>query len=165
MQTQLDTFAEYHLVSLRRSLCAKLKIAKVNGSAVETRPGIVCVDAIGGGGLKFVTDLKLPTIPTVEYSIEMTLANRTLFLPAYLFHKEEFRSGLHEYSARFVCEESIRSFIISVANRLELKRYYDVTLKNCSGCPKSAKHECPTKSLRESKRANVVSISSASMRR
>jgi hypothetical protein len=152
MNQHIDIFSQYHLVFLRKNLCAKMKIVKVNGVLVESREGIVCVDAIGGGGLKIITHLKLPVGPQVEYEFEFTLATRRLVLPALLIRKEEYKNGLIEYDACFLCDEGTRTFIIGVANRLEVRRQYDQALRDCSLCFKSSRYECPTHALRKVKK-------------
>ncbi|WP_051585888.1 PilZ domain-containing protein [Caldanaerobius polysaccharolyticus] len=123
---------KYFRVKLHNPLCAKMTIKYVYGKAVKTGYANVCVNDIGPGGLKFLSNLKLQANPNIVLEFELNILNTTLKVYGTIVRIEEIEPDIFGYGVEFVfIEDTFRTKLISIFNELAI--YLKKNIKSPNG--------------------------------
>ncbi|MFJ8234632.1 EAL domain-containing protein [Ureibacillus sp. NPDC094379] len=110
---------------------ANIKLVSIASRSMELGVSKVLVEDISVGGLRFVSNLKLPIRGDVIYQFETELLGESVTLNGNIVWKEEMNEDLVEYGIKFVIDEDelasfstlLNSFIIILKNSSNLPPY------------------------------------------
>lgn len=118
-------------------VCAELSVKKINNKVINSESDKVCVEDIGQGGLRFLSNLNYPIIDDIIYQIEMTVINQMLLLKGYIVRKSEVEKGIFEYGVKFDITESQRTEISHAIETMRISMNRKVWFKEESFCSKN----------------------------
>ncbi len=136
-QKALESKRKHYRLNFPYPLEADIKLISIAGRNVELGVSKVLVEDISIGGLRFVSNLKLPIRGDVIYQFETELLNTTVILKGNIIWKEEINEDLVEYGIQFILNEDeqaalsnlLNSFIILLTNQSFLPPYRKVSVE------------------------------------
>jgi hypothetical protein len=123
-------------------LCADMTIFKIKDNQIDTNSTKICILDIGPGGLRFLTNLKLPVNPYVVLEFQTRILDHTLNFHGYIVRKVEGREEFHEYGVKFVLEEQEQMQLTSLLNSLSIRLRRNSRTSSCSFCDKEDNKSC-----------------------
>lgn len=118
------------------ALGADMKLLSIAGRYMALGVSKVLIEDISAGGLKFVSNIKLPIRGDVVYQFKTELLEESITLNGNIVWKEEINEDLVEYGIKFNIDEEeqaafstlLNSFIILLKNSTNLPPYRRVTM-------------------------------------
>jgi hypothetical protein len=114
-------------------LCADMKIIPLEDVEIEQRSHRVAIVDLSGGGLKFISPVKLADDFQMLLEFRFVLLNKELKLLANLVRRLD-EGERFEYSVRFTIDDSEQSNLVQLINTLSIKLKSARTLSSCSFC-------------------------------
>lgn len=125
---------QYFRVKILKPICATLVLEQViNGVKTEFSPGKVCLRDIGPGGLRFHTNLNLPTHEVFSLSFTFTLLGNKMQLNGDVVRSRKLHK-IHEYGICFRITEPQRDNLTRILNNLSILYHNHVKIYDTDIC-------------------------------
>ena len=111
---------KYFRIDFKYPLEAFMTVTEINGRKVQLGNTKVLIEDIGPGGLRFLSNIKLPTRSDVILKFQIKILNEELTLYGIIVHDVE-RDNLYQYGIQFTVDEKQREHLIKHFNRLQLQ--------------------------------------------
>ncbi|WP_052123985.1 EAL domain-containing protein [Ureibacillus manganicus] len=130
-QKAKESKRKHNRINFPYSLEADIKLVSIAGRSMELGVSKILVEDISMGGLRFVSNLKLPIRGDVVYQFKTELLDEPVTLNGSIVWKEEINEDLVEYGIKFIIEEKeletlstlLNTFIILLNNSNTLPAY------------------------------------------
>lgn len=141
MLIQTENRREFFRHQFNIPLCANMKIAEIQGRAVDTKYSHVCIRDIGAGGLRFQSNLQMPIRDDVVFSFRMMIEGKSVELRGILVRSEPMPNDSFEYGLKFYFfNEETQQDLVSLINKVSIASRRKTELTGCAMC--SLKTEC-----------------------
>lgn len=134
---QVEEKREYFRIQCPHSICTKMTVAKVGEKVVYTNSRRVCVEDIGPGGVRFLTNLELPVRADILYEFEMKLHGDLVSMHGYIRRKRAIEQGVYEYGVEFEVSDLERSQVVMLLNDFNLQIHRRFKLDRTAFCEKN----------------------------
>lgn len=118
---------EFFRLNLKKPLGADMSIFKIGGKKVELGYTEVIVLDIGPGGLRFLSDMKIPVRADIILVFETEILSSELQLYGRIAWMRICEENIYEYGLEFILEEKQREALLQLLNQLQIQ------LKNHKG--------------------------------
>lgn len=118
---------KYFRIDLQYPLEAFMTVAELNGKKVQLGNTKVLVENIGPGGLRFVSNIKLPTRSDIVLKFQTTIIDEEMTLYGTIVFDEE-QGDLYRYGIKFIVDEKQRDYLIKNFNQFQLQLKKDPLL-------------------------------------
>ncbi|MGI6187378.1 MAG: PilZ domain-containing protein [Brevibacillus sp.] len=112
---------EYFRLKLAPPLCADMTIVMIKGKTLEVGSTSVLIEDISGGGLRFLTHLKLPVHDQLVLQFETNVFSQSLKMYGHIVRSAQWDVGINEYAVKLTMEEAMHREINRVVNRLAIR--------------------------------------------
>lgn len=113
-----DNRRDFFRVTFKKPLGADMSIFKVDGKKVSLGYTEVVVFDIGAGGLRFLSNMKLPVKADVVLVFETEILDEELDLYGKVVWMKHYDDELYEYGLEFVFDEKHRAAMLQLLNQL-----------------------------------------------
>ena len=114
----MDDGRKSYRIKYETPICTKISIVNVNGKAVITGTGHICVEDIGPGGLKFLSGLDFPVTENVIIQFGWEIEESVTEFYGCIVRKEHYKNGIYRYGVKFINDMSENEVIIKELNEL-----------------------------------------------
>ncbi|GLB60202.1 EAL domain-containing protein [Cytobacillus sp. NCCP-133] len=121
-------------------LGADMTILKLNNKRVEMGSTEILIEDMGPGGLKFVSQIKLPVRQDILLKIETELLGKLVSFTGFIVWKEELSDPLANYGFQFIIEESSRAEIVTLLIKLQIQLKKNSMVPECRFIQISSSH-------------------------
>ncbi|GEN36527.1 MULTISPECIES: PilZ domain-containing protein [Aneurinibacillus] len=128
--------------TFQKPLCANMTIVRIKDNEIDTRSTKTCILDIGPGGLRFMTNLKLPVNPYVVLEFQTRILDRTLSFHGYIVRKVEGTNEFHEYGVKFVLDETEQMELATLLNAMAIRLRRHSQTTSCQFCTKDDYSQC-----------------------
>ncbi|MBN6186821.1 PilZ domain-containing protein [Aneurinibacillus sp. BA2021] len=112
---------QFFRLPLPHPLSSDVTIIRIKDNAVEAGKAQVLIEDISPGGLRFISDVKLPATPQVILEFETEILNNTIQLPGYIVRKLPREDELYEYGVTFTLDEAVYTELIPLLQLLSIR--------------------------------------------
>ncbi|WP_094548766.1 PilZ domain-containing protein [Petroclostridium xylanilyticum] len=139
---------EYFRIKMEKSLCAQMQIIQFKGKKISTKSTLVCIKDISAGGLRFLSNLKLPINSDIVLAFKTEILQKSIELPGHIVRINELHGNVYEYGVQFLfLDESARPKITALLDHFSILLHKHIPLDTaCSFCKKE-EIECPLKNI------------------
>ncbi|RDW21354.1 diguanylate cyclase [Oceanobacillus arenosus] len=110
----------YFRLDLQYPLEALMTISELNGKKVQLGYTKVLFENLGPGGLRFLSNIKLPVSSDILIKFQTTLTDEDLTFYGTIVHESEL-DGLNRYGVEFIMDEQERGNLITKFNQLQVQ--------------------------------------------
>ncbi len=107
-------------VTLDFPLSASMTLIRIHGRKVELGRTEVLVEDIGLGGLRFLSDIRLPVHRDIILEFETEILGNTIKMYGSVVWMRELKSDIYQYGLEFSMDEGERSVLAQLLNRLAI---------------------------------------------
>ncbi|NME98344.1 PilZ domain-containing protein [Aneurinibacillus aneurinilyticus] len=112
---------QFFRLPLPHPLSSNVTIIQIKNNAIETGKAKVLIEDISPGGLRFISNVKLPATPQVILEFETEILNNNLQLPGYIVRKVPRDKDMYEYGVKFTLENNVHAELISLLQLLSIR--------------------------------------------
>jgi hypothetical protein len=112
---------QFFRLLLPHPLSADVTIIKIKENAIETGNTRVLIEDISPGGLRFVSNIKLPVTHEVILEFRTDILAKTLYLPGYIVRKTDRAMGIYEYGVKFTLDDNDYATLSQLLNLLTIR--------------------------------------------
>lgn len=110
----------YYRIELPRPLIAEMTIASIGGKKIQVGMTKVLIEDIGPGGVKFSSNIKLPTRPDLILRIRTYILEEKVEATGSIVWGKEV-GDIQQYGFQFDVDDKQRDEIISILNKFQVK--------------------------------------------
>jgi len=110
----------YFRIDFEKPLEAYMTVAELNGEKVQLGNTKVLIENLGPGGLRFVSNIKLPINTGILLKLQMKILGEDYVLFGGIVHTSE-QDELYKYGINFVLDEEKRSHLIMNLNQFQMR--------------------------------------------
>ena len=132
----------YFRMEFDNLICASMKIKQIKNKSVETQTTNVCINNIGGGGLKFISRLKLPIDATITLEFKIKTLGQILILYGHIVRINKLEENAYEYGVQFSIDDKQRSDLIIMLNKIEILKFKKKEIYDTNFCTKKNYIKC-----------------------
>ena len=119
-------------LSFSNLLCAEMKLIPLEDIALKSRIWTIGIMDISGGGLRFLSPVKLPVEYRFLVEFKMSVLNEEYKLLGEIIRSSE--TERYEYAVRFISDDATQSKLVQMVNLLSVKFRKNVNLTSCNFC-------------------------------
>ncbi|MDP4090526.1 MAG: PilZ domain-containing protein [Bacillota bacterium] len=131
-------------VKCKKPICTQISIVKVNNNAVTTGTGIICLEDISAGGLRFLSGLNMPPGDALTIEFRLEIEREIFAFYGFILRKEELGQNTFRYGVKFLNDISENHGPVEKLNELITKGEYGKSrfcLRNAAECFKRLKEK------------------------
>lgn len=131
---------DFFRLSLSKPLCGRLELHSLKGKTLNSKMAYICLKDIGGGGVLFQSNLKLPVTDDLVLKFFFEIDGINFQVQGIILRRTKIHQNQYEYGVRFIDLAKNSQFqLVSAINKMnvQLKRN---ALSGCSMC--SLQTEC-----------------------
>jgi diguanylate cyclase (GGDEF)-like protein/PAS domain S-box-containing protein len=110
---------DFFRIKFKKPLGADMSIFKVGGKKVNLGSTEVVVFDISAGGLRFLSDIKLPVKSDIVLVFETEILDEVLNLYGNVVWMRHYEEAIFEYGLEFVFDEKYRETMLQLLNQLQ----------------------------------------------
>ncbi|WP_438315692.1 EAL domain-containing protein [Sporosarcina sp. FA9] len=110
----------YFRIELENPLEAFMTVAELNGKSVQLGQTKVLIENIGPGGLRFISNIKLPVNAGIVLKFQLKILDEDFVLYGGIVHTSEV-DELNQYGVNFILDEEKRSDLLKHLNQFQLR--------------------------------------------
>lgn len=107
-------------IDLENPLHASMTLIKIHGRKVELGRTEVLVEDIGLGGLRFLSDLRLPIHREIILEFETEILGNTIKMFGSVVWTKELKSGVYQYGLEFSQDDNNRPILAQLFNKMAI---------------------------------------------
>ncbi|WP_138418596.1 EAL domain-containing protein [Aquibacillus sediminis] len=130
-QPVVENKREYFRLSFEYPLGADMTVNRVAGKKVQMGSTEVLIEDISAGGLRFISNVKLPARKDWVLSFHTEVMEQSPTMYGHIVWQHELEDGIYRYGLMFTYEEKDKENMIQLVNKLQVK------LKNTPLLPNS----------------------------
>lgn len=130
--TGAENKRRFFRLAFSHPLCADMKMIPLEDVDLDNRSTRVGIVNISGGGLKFVSPMKLPDDVQMLLEFKFVMLNKEVKLLGQIVRRME--TERFEYSVNFTLDDNQLSSLIQLINTLSVKLRKQPRLSSCSFC-------------------------------
>lgn len=123
---------KYFRIPLTFPLVASMTLVRVHGRNVNLGKTEVLIENIGLGGLRYLSDLKLPVSKDILIMFETTILGKTVQLCGSIVWTKELMDDMFQYGVEFALDEKERMELAKRLNKLAIQLKNNPFLPDCS---------------------------------
>jgi PilZ domain len=112
---------DYFRLQLVPPLCSRMTIVMLKGKTMKVGSADVLIEDIGGGGLRFLSDLKLPVNDQLVLEFETEVFSRQLKMYGHVVRNSNWNETIYEYAVKFTMDEWAHAEINRMVNLLAIR--------------------------------------------
>lgn len=112
---------EYFRLKLDPPLCANMTIVLIKGKTMEIGSTSVLIEDLAGGGLRFLSHLKMPANDQLVLQFETLIGEEKIKMYGHIVRTNSWEESFYEYAVRFTMEEAQHTEINRLVNRLAIR--------------------------------------------
>ena len=120
---------KYDRLQFPNPLAADMRLVSIAGRSMQLGKSRVSIEDMSIGGLRYLSNLKLPIRGDVLFQFETEILGKTIQLNGSIVWKEEMNDDLTEYGIKFIIDEDEQSSLASLLHT------FDKLLKNSTSLP------------------------------
>lgn len=113
-------------------LRASMTLIKIHGRDVELGYTEVLIEDIGLGGLRFISDIRLPVHRNILLEFETEILGNTIKLYGLVVWMKEWKSDIYQYGLEFSMDECERPALTQLLNKLAILLKKNPLVPDCS---------------------------------
>jgi diguanylate cyclase (GGDEF)-like protein/PAS domain S-box-containing protein len=121
-------------------LGADMTILKLNNKKVEMGTTEILIEDMGPGGVKFLSQIKLPVRQDIILKIQTELLGETVSFTGFIVWKEEISDTLTNYGFQFILDENQRAELVTMLNKLQIQLKKHSMVPECRFIQISSSH-------------------------
>ena len=141
----LENRRKFFRFKLDFPLSASMTLIRFHGRQVELGRTEVLLENIGLGGLCFISDISLPVQREILLEIETEILGNMIKVYGEVVWMEDVKSGIYQYGLEFSMEESERTGVTQLLNKLAILLRKNPLVPNCSFVTMDPSHFFKTK--------------------
>ncbi|WP_425341284.1 PilZ domain-containing protein [Brevibacillus borstelensis] len=98
-----------------------MTIVMIRGKSMEVGSTDVLIEDLGGGGLRFLSDLKLPVNDQLVLQFETEVFSQQLKMFGHVVRSGNWNETIYEYAVKFTMDDSAHAGINRVVNLLAIR--------------------------------------------
>lgn len=102
-------------------LRSRMTIVMIKGKTLEVGSAEVLIEDIGGGGLRFLSDLKLPVNDQLVLQFETEVYSQQLKTYGHVVRSSPWSETIYEYAVKFTMDESAHAEVNRLVNSLAIR--------------------------------------------
>lgn len=122
---------EFFRLQLKNAITSDMRMIRVQNKVIESAYKEVLIDDIGPGGMRFLSDLKIPVNRLVVWGFRTELLGQIIEVNGFVVRARIIEKGIYEYGLKFIMDEKERLFFIKLCNELALKLRQSPIIKGC----------------------------------
>ncbi|KXH82095.1 hypothetical protein AU377_06585 [Sporosarcina sp. HYO08] len=111
---------KYFRIEFQYPLECSMTISELNGKKVQLGRTNVLIENIGPGGLRFLSNIKLPAKEDLTLQFKMSILGNELVLHGKIIHTSEI-DDVYRYGIQFILKEKRRELLIKKLNQFQLR--------------------------------------------
>ena len=119
-EEDFDNRRDFFRIKFKKPLGADMSIFKVGGKKVALGSTEVVVFDISAGGLRFLSDIKLPVKSDIILVFETEILDEELNLYGNVVWMKHYKDDIFEYGLEFVFDEKHRESMLQLLNQLQI---------------------------------------------
>ena len=123
---------KFFRINLDFPLSASMTLIRIHGRKVELGRTEVLVEDIGLGGLRFLSDIRLPVNRDIILEFETEILGNTIKMYGSVVWMKELKFGIYQYGLEFSMDESERSVLTQLLNKLAILLRKNPLIPDCS---------------------------------
>lgn len=127
----LEERREVFRIDFTYPLSTDMTIASVNGKQALVGTTEVLVENMGPGGLRFLTQLRLPVSPGITFDFHTHILGESVSLPGKIVWKQEQESDFFLYGVQFLLTPSEQTKLTKLLNQLSIEVVKTPTPEGC----------------------------------
>lgn len=136
-----NNLRRFERVQCKVPICSKVTIVQINNHIVNTGSSQVCVEDIGAGGLRFLSNLKLPANKKVIIKFTTNILDENVVFQGYIVRRVEFERNIFQYGVEFIYEDNELESKEKLIRDLNLRLSKNLNIQSSNFCKRS-KMEC-----------------------
>jgi hypothetical protein len=117
MSENFSNKRHFFRLRLKETIEAEMSIVQIKDQRIESKETKVKVDNISAGGLKYLSDLKLPVSHEIVLEFKIALNKEPLTLIGYNVWRVDREEGDYEYGVLFTIDEILREKLSALVNK------------------------------------------------
>ncbi|WP_428909990.1 EAL domain-containing protein [Niallia sp. Krafla_26] len=113
-------------------LCASMTLTRIHGKDVNLGKTEVLVEDIGLGGLRFLSDIRLPIHRDILLEFKTEILGKTITMYGSIVWMKELKSNIYQYGVEFAIDEQERSHLSKLLNKLAILIRKNPLVPECS---------------------------------
>lgn len=138
---------QFFRLELNQSLCSELEIVQVRGKSIQSSTARVCVEDIGAGGLRFLSDLQLPISNEIVLEFRLTLMDKFMKLIGIITRRDELPNGGYAYGVQFTIFDDMQNTLTRHIHQLAIRLRAGTYSTRCSFCSTEEQESCTWKKI------------------
>jgi diguanylate cyclase (GGDEF)-like protein/PAS domain S-box-containing protein len=130
--TIIENRRKFFRINLEYPLHAFMTLTSIYGRKLELGKTEVLVEDIGLGGLRFLSDIRLPVHRELILEFETEILGNAIKIGGSVVWMDELKSGIYQYGLEFPIDEMERSDLAHIFNKLAILLKKNPLLPNCS---------------------------------
>lgn len=122
----------YFRIPFEHPLMATMTLEKVHGRKVNLGKSEVLIENMGLGGLRFLSDLKLPVSREFVLEFQTTILGQKIHVYGYVVWKKELINDIYQYGIEFILDENERMDLAQILNKLAIELKNNRFVPDCS---------------------------------
>jgi hypothetical protein len=120
-----------------KPLCGSITIIRINNKLVHSESDQICIEDIGPGGLRFLSNVDLPAVKDIIYEFQTSILENKFFLQGYILRKKQLEKNFFEYGVKFDINEAKRNHITQVVEETKILLKNRSSIKDKIFCGKN----------------------------
>lgn len=123
---------KFFRVKFEFPLCASMTLSKIHGRKVELGSTEVLIEDMGSGGLRFLSNIRLPVNREILLEFSTVILDRAMKMYGSVIWMKELKYGVFQYGLEFSIDEKKRIVFTQLLNKLAVLLKKDPLMPNCS---------------------------------
>ncbi|MGD8190140.1 PilZ domain-containing protein [Brevibacillus ginsengisoli] len=107
---------------------AEMTIVRVKGQTIETGNSSILIEDLSAGGLRFLSNLKIPVTEHIILEFQITLMGQSIRLLGYVVWVKPETEGIPAYGVRFTIDENKHVQLTQLLNAIALRQRKNIPL-------------------------------------
>lgn len=122
---------KFFRIALERPLIGEMTITSIAGKSVQLGMTKILIEDIGPGGLRFLSNIKLPARKDLILKIKTVILGQEVEVNGILVWMKE-KDNIQQYGLQFIISENERTILTSILNQFQSKLRNSGVLTTCS---------------------------------
>ncbi|MGC5327196.1 PilZ domain-containing protein [Brevibacillus sp. SYSU BS000544] len=137
ISAELSTRRTYFRLQFNPPIQAEMTIVRVKGKTIETGIVSILIEDLSAGGLRFLSNLKIPATEHIILEFKLTLLGQYVKLLGYVVRNIPVSDEIEAYGVAFTIDEEVHNLITRLLNVAALRQRKKMPLYQTALCETS----------------------------
>lgn len=134
---ELSTRRTYFRLQFNPPIRAEMTIVRVKGQTIETGIVSILIEDLSAGGLRFLSNLKIPATEHIILEFQITLLGQFIKLLGYVVRSIPITEEIEAYGVMFTIDENKHNQVTQLLNLTALRQRKNMPLYQTELCKTS----------------------------